>query len=56
MARAAELQSLASQHNLLASMLREEAADLAHHNGIRKQTVQQAKQMNGNLLGTITPQ
>jgi hypothetical protein len=56
MARAAEIQSLASQHKLLASMLREEAADLAHSNGIRKQTVQQAQQMNGNLLGTITPQ
>jgi hypothetical protein len=52
-ARAAELQSLASQHRLLASMLREEAANLAHHNGIRKQGVQQMQQMNTNLQGTI---
>ncbi|MGB8481897.1 MAG: hypothetical protein WCE63_24115 [Acidobacteriaceae bacterium] len=55
-ARAAELQSLASQHKLLASMLREEAANLAHYNGMRKQTVQQTQQLNSNLQGTITPQ
>jgi hypothetical protein len=55
-ARAAELQSLASQHKLLASMLREEAASLAHQNGIQKQVVQHAQQVNANLQGTITPQ
>ena len=52
-ARAAELESLASQHKLLASMLREEAANLAHHNGMRKQRAQQMQQMNTNLQGTI---
>ncbi len=55
-ARAAELQSLASQHKLLASMLREEAANLAHYNGMRKQTVLETQQLNSNLQGTITPQ
>jgi len=52
-ARAAELESLASQHKLLAAMLREEAATLAHHNGILKQSVGDAQQLNTNLLGTI---
>jgi hypothetical protein len=55
-ARAAELQSLASQHKLLASMLREEGANLAHHNGLRKQSVQQMQQMNTNMRGTIAQQ
>lgn len=55
-ARAAELESLASQHKLLASMLREQAASLAHHNGIRKQRVQQTQQMNTNLQGTVAQQ
>jgi hypothetical protein len=52
-ARAAELESLASQHKLLAAMLREEAATLAHHNGILKQSVGDAQQLNNNLKGTI---
>jgi len=52
-ARAAELESLASQHRLLASMLREEAAALAHRNGLRKQSVIQAQQANSNLQGIV---
>jgi hypothetical protein len=52
-ARAAELQSLASQHKLLASMLREEAAQLAELNGRQKLNVQQMQQMNTNLQGVI---
>lgn len=52
-ARAAELQSLASQHKLLASMLREEAAQLAEQNGRQKLNVQQMQQMNTNLQGVI---
>jgi hypothetical protein len=52
-ARAAELEGLASQHKLLAAMLREEAANLAHHNGVLKQGVGQAQQLNTNLQGTI---
>ena len=52
-ARAAELQSLASQHRLIASMLREEAAHLAAVNGLKKLTVQQTQQMNTNLQGTM---
>ncbi len=52
-ARAAELQSLASQHKLLASMLREEAAQLAELNGRHKLNVQQMQQMNTNLQGVI---
>ena len=52
-ARAAELESLASQHKLLAAMLREEATTLAHHNGILKQSVGDAQQLNTNLQGTI---
>lgn len=55
-ARAAELESLASQHKLLASMLREEAGNLAHDNGIRKQRVLQTQQFNTNLQGTIARQ
>ena len=55
-ARAAELESLASQHKLLASMLREEAGNLAHGNGMRKQSVQQMQQMNTNMQGTIARQ
>ena len=55
-ARAAELESLAGQHKLLASMLREEATDLAHSNGLVKQSVVQAQQMNINLQGTIARQ
>jgi hypothetical protein len=50
-ARAAELEGLASQHKLLAAMLREEAANLAHHNGVLKQGVGQAQQLNNN--GTL---
>ncbi len=52
-ARAAELQSLASQHKLLASMLREEAAQLAEVNGRQKLSVQQMQQMNTNLQGVL---
>lgn len=52
-ARAAELQSLASQHKLLASMLREEAAQLAEVNGRQKLDVQQMQQLNTNLQGVI---
>ena len=52
-ARAAELEGLASQHKLLAAMLREEAANLAHHNGVLKQSVGQAQQLNNNLQGTL---
>ncbi len=52
-ARAAELQSLASQHKLLASMLREEAAQLAEANGRQKLNVQQMQQLNTNLQGVI---
>ena len=52
-ARAAELEGLASQHKLLAAMLREEAANLAHHNGVLKQSVGQAQQLNTNLQGTL---
>ena len=52
-ARAAELESLASQHKILASMLREEAGNLAHYNGVRKQQVMQTQQMKVNLQGTI---
>ena len=52
-ARAAELQSLASQHKLLASMLREEAANLAERNGRQKLNVQQMQQMNTNLQGVV---
>ena len=52
-ARAAELQSLASQHKLLASMLREEAAQLAERNGRQKLNVQQMQQMNTNLQGVM---
>lgn len=52
-ARAAELQSLASQHKLLASMLREEAAQLAEVNGRQKLSVQQTQQMNTNLQGIL---
>ncbi len=52
-ARAAELQSLASQHKLLASMLREEAAQLAEVNGRQKLDVQQTQQLNTNLQGVI---
>ena len=52
-ARAAELEGLASQHKLLAAMLREEAAKLAHHNGVLKQSVGQAQQLNNNLQGTL---
>ena len=52
-ARAAELQSLASQHKLLASMLREEAASLAESNGRQKLSVQQLQQMNTNLQGSV---
>ena len=52
-ARAAELQSLASQHKLLASMLREEAGHLAEMNGRQKLNVQQLQQMNTNLQGTV---
>ncbi len=52
-ARAAELQSLASQHKLLASMLREEAAQLAEQNGRQKLNVQQMQQLNTNLQGVI---
>ncbi len=55
-ARAAELESLANQHRLFASMLREEAASLAHANGIRKQTVQQTQQLNSNLQNAIAHQ
>jgi hypothetical protein len=55
-ARAAELQSLASQHKLLASMLREEAANLAHRNGMRKQSVQQTQQFNTNMQGAVAQQ
>ena len=55
-ARAAELQSLASQHKLLASMLREEAANLAHRNGMRKQSVQQTQQFNTNMQGIVAQQ
>lgn len=53
-ARAAELQSLASQHRLIASMLREEAAHLAAVNGMKKLSVQQTQQMNTNLQGSMT--
>ena len=56
MARTAELVSLAGQHKLLAAMLREEAGALAHHNGIRKQSVIQTQQMNTNLQGTLAQQ
>lgn len=52
-ARAAELQSLASQHKLLASMLREEAGTLAERNGRQKLNVQQLQQMNTNLQGVV---
>ena len=52
-ARAAELEGLASQHKLLAAMLREEAVNLAHHNGVLKQSVGQAQQLNNNLQGTL---
>ncbi len=52
-ARAAELQSLASQHKLLASMLREEAAQLAEVNGRQKLSVQQMQQMNTNFQGVL---
>ncbi|HUZ95361.1 MAG TPA: hypothetical protein VMU57_10645 [Edaphobacter sp.] len=52
-ARAAELESLAAQHRLLASMLREEAANLAYRNGLRKQRVIEALQVNSNLKETV---
>jgi hypothetical protein len=55
-ARASELQSLATQHMLLASMLREEAGSLAHQNGIRKQTVQQTQQVNSNVQNVVANQ
>jgi hypothetical protein len=54
-ARAAELESLASQHKLLATMLREEAGTLAHGNGLLKQEVANTQQFNGNLAGTVAP-
>lgn len=54
-ARAAELESLASQHKLLAAMLREEAGTLAHGNGRLKQYVANTQQCNSNLLGTGAP-
>lgn len=52
--RAAELQSLATQHRLLASMLREEAGALAHRNAIRKQGVQQTQRFNRGVQGLMT--
>jgi replicative DNA helicase len=54
-ARAAELESLASQHKLLAAMLREEAGTLAHGNGLLKQQVANTQQLNSNLAGTGAP-
>lgn len=48
-ARASEIQSLAIQHKLLASMLREEAGSLAHATASTKQNVIQMQQMNGDL-------
>ncbi len=52
--RAAELQSLATQHRLLASMLREEAGALAHRNAIRKQSVQQTQRFNSGVQSLMT--
>ena len=52
-ARASELQSLATQHKLLASMLREEAGSLAHQTATTKQNVLQMQQMNSNLLNVL---
>ena len=54
-ARAAELESLASQHKLLAAMLREEAANLAHHNGILKQSVGAGTAAEHQLAGNAWP-
>ena len=52
--RAAELQSLATQHRILASMLREEAGALAHRNAIRKQSVQQTQRFHSGVQGLMT--
>lgn len=55
-ARAAELYSLANQHKLLAGILRVEAAELAHHNALVKQSVGQAQQLNNNMqIGAVAP-
>jgi hypothetical protein len=52
-ARAAEIQSLATQHKLFASMLRLEAGSLAHNTAATKQNVLQMQQMNSNLLNVM---